>query len=690
MHYFNRARSSCDRIARLARRPRPYGFEALECRKLLNATLTAAPPAVYAVTNSGPTTIDLNTYLSDSDVPGKFVLMQTNKGNIPIALSNDSAVSQTVQNFENYVDSGEYDNTFFHRVVTTTQSAQTGTPYGIVQGGSYSTSLNQVQDLTTQPLPLQYKLLNAVDTIAMARGQQQDSATSGFFFNAVDNSSAFSQSDAGGYAVFGNVLYITNVTNTVNTIYTLPQTPLTTNDGTTQTNVPVLIGNSPPTTNNLVVIESAAVTSPLTFGASTDNNQLVTPAISPDGTLTLTYVPGATGTAHIDVNAQDYGSNVVTTSFTVNVGALPTTTATVGKGQARIIRFTDPNGVAGTATLAGPGTATLSFTGGGITTSTKAGVETVSGTPQAVSITTTGTSAATVLSITGAVVIARVSTDGNIGSILASRATLTGGLSDTGTAGTINFAAANSGTITISGTGRSTVLRITSSNGESINDTGAIGSINTGSWTSGGPISASAINRIAATHEFNAGIVAAAVGLVTAGSITPSAWSISGKVAGISAGSITGLNLSAGVIGPITDRGAAQSDEFTSSGSIGAVYALSMSGTQIEAAAGSPDPSGLATAFSTNATIASVVIGNGGFSNSLIEGQTLRHVSLGALSSANGGTPFGVVSGDIALLTATIDGKRVSLTRATSAAAVTAALSKAGITPVDLVIRIVS
>lgn len=662
----------------------PLVIEQLECRTLFDATLSATPPAVYVLPNSAPTSINLNQYLTDPSVTGSFVVFQTNEGTIPMDIfTQNSQVAATATNFLSYVNSSEYDNTFFHRVIKQ--------GIGIVQGGTYTTSLNPIP--TASPIALQAALPNSAGTIAMARTTDPNSATSGFFFNAIDNTSNFTGSNQ--YAVFGRVLY--NGMNAVNAIYNLPQPPsgtppLVTSDNQPQPNVPVInYSGGTPTASNLVVIQSATATSPLTFGASTDNNQLVVPAIAPDGTLTLTYVPGATGTAHIDINGQDYGGHVVTTSFTVNVGALPTTTATAGKGQARIIRFTDPNGVAGTVTLAGPGTATLTATGGGITTSTKGGVETVTGTPQSVSISTTGTSAGSVLNVGGAVTLAGIGTDANIGSISASRATLNGGLSVAGTVGSINLASAGSGTITISGTGRSTVLRIATATGEGISDTGTIGSINTGSWTGGGLISAPAINRIAATHEFSAILSAGSVGQVTAGSITESsAWSISGTVARISAGSISNFNLTAGAIGTITDRGTADSDIFSSLGNIGAVSAQTLSNTQIDAAVGATDNAdNLATQFSTNTTIGSVSIGRGGFSNSVINGATLRHVNLGAVSSSNNGTPFGVASSDIVFLTAIVDGKRVTVSRATAQSDVTAALTKAGVTPNDLVIRIV-
>jgi hypothetical protein len=444
----------------------------------------------------------------------------------------------------------------------------------------------------------------------------------------------------------------------VNAIYNLPQngsTPqanvVTTSDGASQTNVPVVnytSGNAV-TASNLVVVQSAAVISPLTFGASTDNNQLVTPSISSDGTLTLTYVAGQTGTANIIVNASDLGGNVATTTFTVNVGGVATTPATIGKGAAHVVHFTDPNGVAGTATLIGPGNATLTFTGAGVTTSTsKAGVETVTGTPQSVSIATTGTTAGSVLSITGGVAIAGISTDASIGSISGSRVSLSGGLSVAGTLGAVNLTAAN-----------------------------------------GGTISATKINRISVKQGLNANVSAATVGLVSAGSITSSTWAITGNLAGITAGSITGLNLSAGKIGAITDRGAATNDTFNSGANIGIVSALSLTGTRIYAGGPTLDAGGIPTAFPADDTISAVVVGKGGFSNSIIGGGTLARVSLGPVTSTNGGTPFGVAAHKILSLIATVDGKRLALARATSTAQVTAALTKAGITPNDLVIRIV-
>jgi len=366
------------------------------------------------------------------------------------------------------------------------------------------------------------------------------------------------------------------------------------------------------------------------------------------------------------------------------------TEATIGKGAARLVRFTDPNGVAGAATLNGQGIATLTFTGAGVTASTsKAGVETVTGIPQSISIATTGTSIASNIRITGAVSLAAITTDANIGSVAASRASLTGDLSITGTAGTINLATANSGTISVSAAGKSLQLKIGLASGETVNSAESIGSISAASWLSGGAITAPTISHIAVSKELNAEITATNVGQVVAGSITSSAWSMSGKLSGISAASITALNLSAGDIGPITDRGAANNDAIETSGNIGTIHALSMAGTLIEAGVSTLDAYNLATDFSANDKITSVTIGKGGFSNSVIDAETLNQVSLGAFSSNNGGIPFGVAASDILSFVGTVDGKRLSLTHVVSATQVAVALRIADISPNDLAIRIV-
>ena len=125
-----------------------------------------------------------------------LVLMETSKGNIKIELFADKS-PLSVKNFLDYVNSGFYNGTIFHRVI----------PGFMVQGGGYTA------DRKKKPANAPIKneagngLKNDRGTIAMARTNVPDSATSEFFINVVNNSGLNRPSPDGfGYAVFGKVL----------------------------------------------------------------------------------------------------------------------------------------------------------------------------------------------------------------------------------------------------------------------------------------------------------------------------------------------------------------------------------------------------------------------------------------------------------------------------------------------------
>ncbi len=130
-----------------------------------------------------------------------IVDIQTNFGIITVQLAPDKAPI-TVKNFLTYVNEGFYSNTLFHRVI----------PRFMIQGGGISTAL--VQKPTHAPIKLESAngLLNVRGTIAMARTNEPDSATSQFFINTVDNSNNF---EPPGYAVFGNVINGMEVVDTI-------------------------------------------------------------------------------------------------------------------------------------------------------------------------------------------------------------------------------------------------------------------------------------------------------------------------------------------------------------------------------------------------------------------------------------------------------------------------------------------
>ena len=125
------------------------------------------------------------------------VKLATSEGDIVIALEPDKA-PKSVANFLQYVKSGHYNGTVFHRVI----------PTFMIQGGGMTADLKQ--KATQPPIPLESRngLVNDRGTVAMARTGDPGSATSQFFINVKDNDflNQPQSRDGNGYAVFGKVV----------------------------------------------------------------------------------------------------------------------------------------------------------------------------------------------------------------------------------------------------------------------------------------------------------------------------------------------------------------------------------------------------------------------------------------------------------------------------------------------------
>ena len=124
----------------------------------------------------------------------KFV---TSAGDIVVELDAAKA-PKTVANFLQYVKSGHYDGTIFHRVIDNF----------MIQGGGMTTDMKEKE--TRAPIPLESRngLTNQRGTLAMARTSDPNSATSQFFINVKDNDFLNQEKsrDGNGYAVFGKVI----------------------------------------------------------------------------------------------------------------------------------------------------------------------------------------------------------------------------------------------------------------------------------------------------------------------------------------------------------------------------------------------------------------------------------------------------------------------------------------------------
>ena len=126
-----------------------------------------------------------------------MIKMTTSHGDIEIELYPEDAPI-TVKNFLEYVESGFFDGTIFHRVI----------PGFVLQGGGFTSDMNQKNTNTPITNEADNGLKNTVGTLSMARTPDPDSATSQFFINLVDNAfldfSAKTQ-QGWGYAVFAKV-----------------------------------------------------------------------------------------------------------------------------------------------------------------------------------------------------------------------------------------------------------------------------------------------------------------------------------------------------------------------------------------------------------------------------------------------------------------------------------------------------
>ena len=150
---------------------------------------------------------------------GYVVVLETSLGSIEIELNKEKAPI-TVENFLNYVTSGAYDGTVFHRVKDRF----------MIQGGGFT--IDGKKKSTNPPIKLESNngLLNEVGTIAMARTNIPDSATNQFFINVKDNSflnysstntdSLYLAHSSPGYAVFGKVVKGMDIVNNIKRVKT--------------------------------------------------------------------------------------------------------------------------------------------------------------------------------------------------------------------------------------------------------------------------------------------------------------------------------------------------------------------------------------------------------------------------------------------------------------------------------------
>jgi len=141
-----------------------------------------------------------------------MVRLHTNHGVIGIELDAEKAPKST-ENFLQYVRSGHYDNTVFHRVINGF----------MIQGGGFEPGMRQKPTAAPVANEAANGLRNRKYTVAMARTSDPHSATAQFFINVADN--AFldhtAPTDQGwGYCVFGKVVEGMDVVDKIRAVRT--------------------------------------------------------------------------------------------------------------------------------------------------------------------------------------------------------------------------------------------------------------------------------------------------------------------------------------------------------------------------------------------------------------------------------------------------------------------------------------
>ncbi len=140
------------------------------------------------------------------------VVLHTNYGDIKLELDAEKA-PKTVANFLEYLKSGHFDGTIFHRVIDGF----------MIQGGGFEPGM--VQKPTNAPIENEADngLKNEAGTIAMARTADPHSASAQFFINVKDNdflNHTAKTNQGWGYAVFGKVVEGMDVVNKIKGVKT--------------------------------------------------------------------------------------------------------------------------------------------------------------------------------------------------------------------------------------------------------------------------------------------------------------------------------------------------------------------------------------------------------------------------------------------------------------------------------------
>ena len=147
----------------------------------------------------------------------------TTSGKFTVELDRNRAPT-TVKNFLQYVESGFYVDTIFHRVIAGF----------VIQAGGYTVDLELKETLPEIINESGNGLTNQRMSLGMARSTDPHTASSQFYINIVDNFSLDPMPTRWGYAVFGDVIdgfqvinaIASNATQTMSDMQDVPVAPV--------------------------------------------------------------------------------------------------------------------------------------------------------------------------------------------------------------------------------------------------------------------------------------------------------------------------------------------------------------------------------------------------------------------------------------------------------------------------------
>lgn len=650
--------------------------ERLEARRLFAAAVVG-PIADTSGDLNGTSTIDLNDFFNDPTF--ELVKFATPQGDFRVRLV-ESQKPVTVGNFMKYVKDRDatgavirrYDGTIIHR--SDPLNGDDAAAPDIVQGGGYKFPGFAHLD-TLDPIANEFTtngtISNTRGTIAMAKTSDPNSATSEWFVNLRDNSTALdSPSNSGGFTVFGRVLDAD--LPVLDAIAALPrfnfQSPFSAIPLRNYTEAD-FNAQKVPTADN-VVGTTVTELPDLTYAVASSDPSIAAAAVDAGGNLVITY--GATrGTAQITVTATDEGGQSVQQAFTANAGGIDVTVG--GTSGNKSVSFTDADGTVATISLKGNGSATVQLLGGGLAQTTSRGRVTVTGTSvSATNIAVTGSDAGTTVTISAkggtdrAVTIGGLAVAGAVKAISGKGTVLAGTLSTAGAAGAVTLAGATGGTIALGGAAsdRGASLSLGTLADTDVTVGSPIRSMKvtaaTGADATADVVSAPSIDSVSSAGDFAADVTVPGEGnlrsLKVGGNLTGDvsahqvgSVSVKGDVTG---STITATHSAAEAVGSPDAKGnqGVQSVKvgggltnavIDSAATIGSVSAASAAGSRI--VAGAPGLTTLPTTAAElvqPASLLSLKV-KGAFANTVVAARTIGKVSVGSITTGNGGTPFG-------------------------------------------------